>query len=590
MNIQKRDNSVKSNCIVYTERKIQMKRLISLLLVFCCMVSCTAITSCAVAKTYGDVNEDTTVDIVDVASVRANIVGSIELEGKALLLADVNHDEVVDIVDVVLMRNAIVNGTELDPWGENDTENDVNTDAGEDVDTEENIDTEVVLPPEVAVVTDTLELEFEDGKYRGTLNEQYGHNGKSVLFESDGHNATVEFTVATTDNYKVTAYMISPFGDKVCNLEFDVFGKSSYGISKGNDPVPYEIFNGTLEAGRTYKVKARPNWTFVFADYVVVEKAEPGAEVEINLDRTLTNENATEEAKALYNYICDVYGNNILTAQQESIWMDEGNVEYEMEYIEENTGKLPAIRGLDFMNDDFDGCVQRAKAWHEKGGIVTIMWHCGPYMLDGYKECMNKTIADWDALFTPGTEEYDKLMAGFDKGAEALLELQDAGIPVIWRPFHELDGGWFWWSKGGADNLAKLWRAMYDRYTNYWGLNNLIWTFGYSQNGVNYAAWYPGDEYVDIAGADSYNGGSEPGLFKQVVEVVGGKKPVCFHECGTAPTVEQLTTLGTKWAWFMIWHSGHLTDQNNKTDLSALYNSDYAITLDELPDIYAGIE
>ena len=480
------------------------------------MVSCTAITSCAVAKTYGDVNEDTTVDIVDVASVRANIVGSIELEGKALLLADVNHDEVVDIVDVVLMRNAIVNGTELDPWGENDTENDVNPD------TEENIDTEVVLPPEVAVVTDTLELEFENGKYRGTLDETLGHNSKSICFESDYDYATVEFAVAEDGVYNIYAYMLSPGGDKVLNLEFNGQGKSSYGIKKSSTPVEFLLCTAQLEAGKVYTIKAMPNWTWVYADYAKIVKTTKEAEDKTNLTRELTNPNATPEAKALYNYICDVYGNNILTAQQESTWMDDGNVDYEMEYIYDRTGKLPAMRGLDFMDDDFDGCVERAKEWHNKGGIVTIMWHCGPYMLDGYDECMRKEIKDWDALFTPGTEDYEKLIAGMDKGAAALKELQDAGIPVIWRPFHELCGGWFWWSKGGSDNLEKLWKLMYDRYTNHWGLNNLIWTFGYSQNGLNYADWYPGDEYVDIAGADSYNGGSEPGLFKQVEEVVGG--------------------------------------------------------------------
>ena len=289
-------------------------------------------------------------------------------------------------------------------------------------------------------------------------------------------------------------------------------------------------------------------------------------------------------------YIKSIYGKNILTGQQESTWMDEGNTEYEMEHIQNATGKLPAMRGLDFIDDDFDGCVDRAIEWHNKGGIVRIMWHCGPYMIGGYNDCMRKKISDWDALFTPGTEEYDKLIAGFDKGAAALKELQDAGVPVIWRPFHELDGGWFWWSKGGAENFQKLWRLMYDRYTNHWGLNNLIWTLGYSQNGLNYADWYPGDEYVDIAGADSYNGGSEPGLFKQVEEVVDGKKPICFHECGTAPTVDQLVTQGTKWAWFMIWHSSWLTDGNSDSHLNTLYNSDYAITLDDLPDIYAGIE
>lgn len=99
------------------------------------------------------------------------------------------------------------------------------------------------------------------------------------------------------------------------------------------------------------------------------------------------------------------------------------------------------------------------------------------------------TNLNWDMALTQGTAEYDKLIAGMDKGAKALLELQKAGVPVIWRPFHETDGGWFWWSKGGSENFKKLWRIMYERYTNYWGLNNLIWICGYSGEVTN--GWYP---------------------------------------------------------------------------------------------------
>lgn len=46
-------------------------------------------------------------------------------------------------------------------------------------------------------------------------------------------------------------------------------------------------------------------------------------------------------------------------------------------------------------------------------------------------------------------EEYKTLISGMDKAAKALKELNDKNIPVLWRPFHELDGGWFWWSRGG---------------------------------------------------------------------------------------------------------------------------------------------
>ena len=86
---------------------------------------------------------------------------------------------------------------------------------------------------------------------------------------------------------------------------------------------------------------------------------------------------------------------------------------------------------------------------------------------------------------------------------------------------------------------------MYDRYTNHWGLDNLIWVLPHSGNGTAYSNWYPGDEYCDIIGADSYNGGVQNRLYKLLTMVSDSGKPYCFHECGTNPTAEELQT--TPW-------------------------------------------
>ncbi len=296
----------------------------------------------------------------------------------------------------------------------------------------------------------------------------------------------------------------------------------------------------------------------------------------------LSNPDATKEAQALFDYICDTYRKGIISGQQESTWMSSD--QYEFDYIYNNTGKYPAIRGLDYMNDDFEGVNKRAEEWYKKGGIVTICWHCGSDFSHSWDECMKTEIKDWDKALTEGTSEYKALIAGMDKAAEALKELKDKDIPVLWRPFHEFDGGWFWWGKGGADNFVKLWRIMYDRYTNHWELDNLIWVLGYSGNGRGYDKWYPGDEYVDITGADSYNDGANANLYTKVQDVAGDKMPICFHECGRIPTVKQLSDGKADWVWFMTWHTEHITDHNDKKVLKEIYNDKYVITLDELPD------
>lgn len=198
---------------------------------------------------------------------------------------------------------------------------------------------------------------------------------------------------------------------------------------------------------------------------------------------------------------------------------------------------------------------------------------------------MNSDL-NWNAALTEGTAEYNKLIAGMDKGAKALMELKEAGVPVIWRPFHEFDGKWFWWGKGGNENFKKLWRIMYDRYTNYWGLDNLIWSLGYCGD-VN-AGWYPGDEYVDIIGSDTYVNHTESlsAMYSKTAQVAD--KPVCLHENGPIPDPDKMKADGAKWLWFMTWHTSFIDSNefNTASYLKKVYNSDYALTLDELPDIY----
>ena len=293
---------------------------------------------------------------------------------------------------------------------------------------------------------------------------------------------------------------------------------------------------------------------------------------------TLSNENSDEITRRVYDLICDNFGTYMFSCQQESTWMS--SPDYEMDYILETTGRLPAMRGLDFMNSDFDGVVKRSKAWWDKGGLVTICWHTG---INGYGYQESKDdVPDFDKLLTEGTPEHEAMIANWDKAATALAELRDSGVPVLWRPFHEFDGGWFWWGKGGAENFKKLWQLMYDRYTNYHKLNNLIWVLGYS--GSVREGWYPGDEYVDITGLDSYSKAVPVTSYKRLNEQLGGKKPFAFHECGTMPLPEDLKENDMKFVWFLNWHTDRLTKDNSVERINEVYNSDYVITIDELPN------
>lgn len=64
-----------------------------------------------------------------------------------------------------------------------------------------------------------------------------------------------------------------------------------------------------------------------------------------------------------------------------------------------------------------------------------------------------------------------------DHMAELLKPFCEKSIPILWRPFHESEGDWFWWGAKGPEVAKQLYRMMYERYTVYHGLNNLIWVW-----------------------------------------------------------------------------------------------------------------
>ena len=299
----------------------------------------------------------------------------------------------------------------------------------------------------------------------------------------------------------------------------------------------------------------------------------------------LSNKNAIQNAKNVYEYMQKMQGKACITGQMESTWM--GTPNYEIIYIRDNTGKEPAIRGLDFMNAGFEGVTERAAEWWEKGGIVTICWHTGSDFNSGFEEAKADEI-NWDEAFTKGSPTYNKLIKGMDRAVPYLQELEDAGVPVLWRPFHEFDGGWFWWGKGGSDNFVKLWQMMYSRYTDYWGLDNLIWVLGYSKNTeVDKREWYPGDAYVDMLGCDCYEPGASKELYEKSKEVAPEGMPIVYHECGNIPTEAMMKEADAPWGYFLTWHTTDLTDTeiNSVEHLKEIYNSDYFITRDELPEL-----
>ena len=182
--------------------------------------------------------------------------------------------------------------------------------------------------------------------------------------------------------------------------------------------------------------------------------------------------------------------------------------------------------------------------------------------------------------------------------AGVLKELADANVPILWRPLHEAAGdpkypgnAWFWWGSAGKDAYIQLWKLMYDKFTNEYGLNNLIWVWN-AQN----PDWYPGDEYVDIMGYDCYpaerDSSSQKWYYDLVKSSTSTKKIIAMTENGSMFDPDGAFNDGTRWAWFSTWNGEfcikdkQLSDQYTTFDeWNKIYNSERVLTLDELPNL-----
>lgn len=380
----------------------------------------------------------------------------------------------------------------------------------------------------------------------------------------------------------------------------------------------------------TNEIEISPQYGYAAYDTITITKAMPNDYSKAT--STLTDSNATSEAKALMKYLKSVYGNHILSGQQEIYgggMNGDGNMEKEFDWLLENTGKLPAIRGFDMMNYNplygwEDGTTERLIDWvTKKGGIATVCWHINvPIDFKNYtlgdevdwKDCTYKNYQSSNGTFdtskavVEGTKEYEYFMAAVDDLAEQLLLCQEAGVPIIFRPLHEAQGNegnygdgtaWFWWGDRGAEVYKELWKLLYTTLTEKYELHNLIWEFN-SYNYANSPTWYPGDDYVDIVAYDKYNveNNRDDGLssgpnvsaisriFNYLYNLVDGGKMLAISECDTVPTVENMTVEDAGWLYFCPWYGDYLMSERyqDPETLSEIYNSDYCITLDELPE------
>ncbi|KAI0505350.1 carbohydrate-binding module family 35 [Xylaria bambusicola] len=364
---------------------------------------------------------------------------------------------------------------------------------------------------------------------------QAGYSGTGYVGGFDDAADTITFNI---DNDSVQLYDLSIryagiYGAKVTTVVLNGGARTDMSLDETTDFTTASGGQILLEEGAN-TIDIVSNWGYYLIDYIAVSPSAPRPAH--NITPTLSNPNANATATALYEYLISIYGKNILSGQQDATWAD---------WVTQQVGKTLAVLGVDLIDyspsrvehGSTSTAVEDAIAHAEKGGIVTVVWHwnapAGLYDTDEEPW--------WSGFYTVATD--------FDVAA-ALSDTTNANYTLLIRDIDAIAGAWFWWGAKGAEPCKQLWNLVYDRWTNFHGINNLVWVC----NSVGPES-YPGDEVTDILSTDVYATGNGPmsAQYNSLIDLGNDTKLIAAAEVGSVPLPEQLQAYEADWVWFCTW-------------------------------------
>ncbi len=239
----------------------------------------------------------------------------------------------------------------------------------------------------------------------------------------------------------------------------------------------------------------------------------------------LVNPNANPETRNLYANLMHLASDAVLFGHQATLdygynWhhteLPEGESRSDVKDV---TGSFPALYGWDLSyfihprhdHDQKQQRFERMLAWSEegldRGGVLTFCWHkYHPASSGSFYDTTNVVYR-----MLPGGDLHDGFRRDLDTAAELFHALSP--MPVIFRPWHEHNGDWFWWGRGitTEQEFINLWRFTVEYLRDEKGVNNLLWAFSPDRSRMDidnfhqdYHYGYPGDDYVDVIGLDKY--------------------------------------------------------------------------------------
>ncbi len=314
------------------------------------------------------------------------------------------------------------------------------------------------------------------------------------------------------------------------------------------------------------------------------------------------NPKSNARAKAVLKYVQSLAGrtNKCVLSGQFSNFGNGASLSL-MDEIHDRTGHWPAILGVDYASRGgitHDAPNRAAIEYWQQGGLVTISAHLyNPARTNADGGGLRDKGVELDTLLDPRSGTHGRWMRELDQLAEGLQQLKAAGVVVLWRPFHEMNGDWFWWNGKDPATFVKLWQQMFNYFTKTKGLDNLLWVYA-PNHGDKTTAYYPGDRYVDLVGLDAYADFVDTNHIKGYAGMAQIKKPFGFTEFGPhGPSnppgdydylrfIQGVQKDFPRTVFFMSWNAKWSLAWNTNT--TELLNHPWIINREDLPKGLAG--
>ena len=382
------------------------------------------------------------------------------------------------------------------------------------------------------------------------------------------------------------------------------------------------------------KDNATNNEPDVVAPVTVIDPVTPQ-----NARNFMVDQNATDETVALFYNLRKLSQTKFAIGHQDAFnvfYGAGGNSD-----IKKTTGNDPALLGSDFMfitdkdnpsNNWFVGqenkIIQDTKDAYSKGMINIFCWHLREPNNENSFYAEDMTDEQKSTAFRsimPGGAKHDWYKTKLDKVALVVSNLKDSNnklIPIIFRPFHEFDGNWFWWGANycSPEEYKTVYRFTVDYLKNTKNVHNILYSFSPDNtytSSAGYLSRYPGDEYVDVLGMDNYGDFNNQGTngsnnannkLKYLSDLAISKKKIAaltetgYRVTNTTPAIQNwfstylydaLTKNNVQMAFVMFWANGNggyyvpTPSSPNAADFNSFVIKPKSVLQNTLPNMYA---